>query len=391
MAQTVLTPVGLTAFLTPEVTCGTPVLPTAATDTLQLREGISFPSQQTSHTQLKEVSESASVTGLIRDLREAGTARIPTYLRPNGAAGSEPQEKRALEALFGAATIVPATSATYKPKAVKNPYTLWVKLGSNAVVFATGAYLNGLTLRQGENGPPEAEWSLGFLKLGWVGESTLNGVVNGDPTPVATCVVADSTQFSVGGFVQIGTDSNGSAGYKITAIDYVTHTLTVSPDIDTDQLSGAAVLPYLPAAVNVGEPLDTRPAVKVDGTPVYWRSWEITVDEPIGILKEVTPNPADADYPTAFGRTGTRTVSARVRGVMRSTDVAKLRADSTDKSLEIDWSQEAAGDRVTVTAAQGRYNVPTVSTEDVSLALELTFDAKASSATALDELAIAYK
>lgn len=389
MAVTVLTPRNLIAFLTPETTVGTAKAPTAATDTLQLREGISFPTQRTTHTQLREVANTASVTGLVRDLRDAGAVTVPTYLRPSGTAGTAPQEDRLWAALGAAGTVSPATSVTYKGGATKASQTLWIQLDTNAVLFCAGLFVNGLTLRQGEDGPCEAEWRAGFLRLGWVGESTLDGAVEGDPTPVDTCVVVDSTQFSVGGVIQIGTDDNSGAGFQITAVDYDTHTLTVTPDIATDQLSGAAVLPLLPTPVVVGEPLDSRPAVKIDGAAIYWRSWEIAVDEPISVLKEVPPDPADADYPTAFGRSGTRSVTAKLGAVLRSNEVNRLRAVSTDRSLVIDFTQEAAGDRVTLTLAQGRYDVPQVTAGDPALELSMDFTAKAS-ASLEDELAAAY-
>jgi hypothetical protein len=385
----VLTPRTLTAFLVPEVTAGTPVLPATATDTIQLREGLSFPTQRTTTTALREVAQTASTTGLIRNLRDAGSVTIPTYLRPHGTAGSKPQEDRLWAALFGAGVVVGGTSVTYKPAIAKSPHTLWLRLDTGAVMFCSGLYVNGLTLRQGEDGPVEAEWRAGFLKLGWCGSDTLAAAVDGTPAPAATCTVHDSAQFAVGAFIQIGTDHNSNAGYRITAINYSTHVLTVTPSISTDQAEDAAVVPLLPTATAVGTPLDTRPTVKIDNVAVYWKSWEIGVDEPISVLKEVTSDPTLADYPTAFGRSGARTVTGKLGAVLRSDELNRLRAVDTDRSFIVDFTQEAAGSRVTLTLAQGRWNVPELSAGDPALELTMDFEAKAS-ASLEDELAAAY-
>ena len=387
MSEQILIPEGLTCFVVAEVTEGTPVFPTAA-DAVQLRDGIAMPSQPTSHTRAAEVADTGSVTALIRDLRGAGSLRLPFYPRPSGTAGSKPQEAPILKALCGTETINAGTSVVYTLHKDQSPYTVWFGVG-NAVIFATGAKINQLSIRQGEKGFAEAEAGAQFVRLGWCGESTLSSAINGATTPTPTVPVADARPFSVGARIQVGTDDNGGSGYTVTAVDTGTNELTVSPDVDTDQSLGADVVPLaLPTPTKVGEPIDTRPAVKVNGTAVKWKEWSIEYLREIREITEVPEDPSQADYPVALAAK-TRTVSATVRSVMRTSSVARLRADDTDQSFAVDYTDRAAGKRLLIELPQGRYNVGEVETADPTMEINLPFDAKASSALE-DEIRLTY-
>jgi hypothetical protein len=387
--EQVLIPFGLTCFLTPEVTPGVPVAPTAATDTLRLSDkGLTFPTQATKHTPVGETSNSASVQALMRDLRDAGSVRVPTLFRPSGSAGTKPQENRLWEALFGAGTVSAGVSVGYQPNVVKQPHTMWFKVG-NVVLFATGCALTSLTVRQDKNSPPTADWGGEFMRLGWCGPSTLAAAIDYEATPIDECVVADSGVFSVGACFRFAAEV---ITRQITAIDRATDTLTFTPAATADVISGAAVTPYLPdAAAAVGAAIDWRAAVRLDGTPVYWDSWEFSVSEPIGFVADVTPNPADADYPTGFGRTGSRSVTAKITSTMRTSDVARLRVADEDQSLDIDLGALAtAGKKLKFTLAQGRHDVPAVAAGTPACTIDTTFTAKASAALE-DELVALYE
>jgi hypothetical protein len=387
--EQVLIPFGLTCFLTPEVTPGVPVLPTAASDTVRLSDkGLTFPSQPTKHTAVGETTASASVQALMRDLRDAGSVKVPTLLRPSGAAGTKPQEDRLWAALFGAGTVSASVSVGYQPNAAKNPYTLWFKVG-NVVLFATGCAFTSATLRQDKNGPPAAEWGADFMRLGWCGPSTLAAAIDYVATPIGECVVEDSGLFSVGGCFRFAAEV---ITRQITAIDRDTDTLTFTPAATADVASGAAVTPYLPdAGAAIGAAIDWRAAVKLNDVAVYWDNWEIAITEPVGFVTDVTPDPADADYPTGFGRTGSRSVTAKVSSTMRTSDVARLRVSDADQSLEVDLGALAsAGSKLKLTLAQGRYDVPSVASGSPACTIETTFTAKCS-ASLEDELVALYE
>ncbi|WP_025322262.1 hypothetical protein [Deferrisoma camini] len=387
MSEQILIPEGLTCFVVAETTEGTPVFPAAA-DAVQLRDGIGLPSQPTAHTRANEVADTGSVTALIRDLRSSGTLRLPFYFRPSGTAGSKPQEAPILKALCGTETVNAGTSVVYTLHKDQSPYTIWFGVG-NVVVFATGAKINQLSIRQSENGFAEAEAGAQFVRLGWCGESSLSSAINGATTPTPTVPVADAKPFSVGARIQVGTDDNGGSGYTVTAVDTSTNELTVSPDVNTDQSSGAAVVPLaLPTPTKVGAPIDDRPAVKVNGTAVKWKEWSVEYTRELSEITEVPEDPTQADYPVGLAAK-TRTVNASVRSVMRTSSVVNLRADDTDKSFAVDWTHRSAGSRLLIELPQGRYNVGEVETADPTLEITLPFDAKASSALE-DEIKFTY-
>ncbi len=394
MSEQILIPRGMSVFVVAESTSGTPIFP-AAGDAIQLRGGITMPSQPTSHTRLMEIAATASVTGLIRDIRDGGSLRLPFYLRPSGAAGTAPQEGPLLEAALGTETVSAGSSVTYSPSYTKSPHSIWFGLNtSNVVICAAGAAVNALTFTQSENGPIEAEAGAVFTKLVWAGETTLDGAVSGSATAQASCTVDDSTVFGVGAVIQIGTDTQsatGGGGYQITAINYTTHVLTVTPSIDTDQNDAAAVIPLaLPTPSSVGAPLDLRAEVNIDGTAIAWKDWTINYEEAISMLTEVSATPADTDYPVDFARgDGGRTISASARAIMRTSRVSWLRANDSDQSFDVDYTHGSAGSQVVIDLPQGRYNVGETATADPSMEITLPFEGKASTGLE-DEISIAY-
>lgn len=364
-----LFPDNLTAFLVPEVTPGTPVPPSGA-DAIPLREGLSFPTQPQTYTKIKEALRTRSTTALMLKAKEPGTVTLPCYPRPSGAAGTPPAEGPLLKALKGAETIVPATSVTYGDTLGKTAQTLWVGLGSG-LLFVTGLLIHGLKAKQGEEGPPELDFEGTFQRLGWGGETTLGEDLAGGETDLD---VADAAAFAVGCPVAVGT----SAGHQITAVDYAAGTLTVTPAVVGAQLTGVTVAAELPEPVLVGSVLAERAAVTVNGAAIRWKGWELTVAEPVGFVSEVPEDPTAEMLPGVGVARAGREVSATVEAVMRATDFNRLRAVNEDRPFSLDFSHAAAGSRLVIGCAQGRYQVPELSSGDPTVVFKLGYDARAS-------------
>lgn len=396
MSDIVLRPQSLVAFVKVQSAFGAPVFP-AATDAVKLRSGIRMPSQPTQHNKLMEVGNSSSVVGLVRQLRAAGSLTLPFYLRPSGTAGTAPMEDPIVAAALGTHTNTPATSDAYTCAAPltkgATPYSVWFGIdtpGSGGVVVgATDAVCTGLTLRQDKDGAVEGEATFEFGRLVWAGEGALDGAVDGDPVAVATAVVADSTLFAVGSFLKVGTDDNSGSGYRVTAVDRSTHTLTVTPSISTDQLDEAVVIPLaLPTPTVVGSVLEERMEVAINGSNVNWQSWEWNFSQPATFYFEVPADPANADFASGFS-VGDREITASVTAIMRTASLGYLAADDTDKSFGVDNSVNGtAGSLFTLSCPQGRYNVPPIEYGDPTVTVTLSFDAKASSGE--DEASITY-
>lgn len=377
------------AFLVEEATQGTPATPATA-GTLVLRDKVEFPSQATSFSEAKELGNTRSITDVMRNLRDAGSIKIPVYLRPSGAAGTAPGEGALLEALLGKKTTVPATSVKYEPAVAKKAMTLWMVLdGGASVLFATGLAITEAELGQeGKGGQPTGDFSGTFLRLGCCGTDALNGALLGGESEI---VVDNSALFSVGARIKVGTSENAGAGHTVTAIDYTTHTLTVDPVISGAQSDGAVVAPAIPTATPVGAPIGLRPEVKLGGVAKNWKSWKVKISDPVSVLAdEVTSDPSLADYPVGFVAQAGRKVEATVTAYFRSEDLAELKSSDADLAFAVDFSTvAAAGKRLAITCAKGRLNVPELAMGEGAVERTLTYMAFASG-TGEDEVALLY-
>lgn len=378
------------AYLVEESTQGVPATPVAGS-IIVTRDKIEFPSQATSFTEAKELSGTRSITDVMRNLRDAGSIKIPTYLRPSGAAGTAPNEGALLEALLGKKTTTPATSVVYEPAVAKKSMTLWMELeGGATVLFATGLAITEAEFAQeGKGGQPTADFSGSFLRLGWCGSEQLDGALLGGETEI---VVHDSTLFSVGARIEVGTSNNAGAGHTVTAIDTATHTLTVSPAVSGAQDDDAAVVPALPTPTPVGQVIGLRPEVKIGGTSKNWKSWKLKVSDPVAVLSdEVTSDPTLADFPVGFVAQAGRKVEATVVAYFRSEDLAELAVNDADVAFAVDFETvAAAGKKVKISCAQCRVSVPELSLGEGAVERTLTIMAKATSAGE-NEVAFSYK
>jgi hypothetical protein len=78
----------------------------------------------------------------------------------------------------------------------------------------------------------------------------------------------------------IGTDHNSLAGYKVIAVDATGLILTL--DTSGSFASGAAIVPYFPAAVTAGEPLGCFPgSIKLDTVGMCFSEFEVTINNNI--------------------------------------------------------------------------------------------------------------
>ena len=280
-------------FCVPEVTKGTAVFPSSATERV-LTAGAANINQQASFTDSEEIADSLDLLDRFQDQMGAGKWSFSMYIRPSGAAGTAPMGNVALESLLGVETVAASTSVSYTEAVIKPSFTLWVQK-SHTVFFATGACAEQGKLDFKNKGGSKIDLSGGFMQMGWAGTATVNGAVSG-----STSVVVDYPKnFTAGSYVKFGTDDNSNAGYKIEAVDYNTKTLTMADSITCSD--GAAIVGFLPTFTAVGEPLENKNlTVSFDGvqktlkrlsvdinSPVAWQTDEITTS---GFVSEYVEN-----------------------------------------------------------------------------------------------------
>jgi len=261
-------------FCVEESTKGTAVFPTTAAQ-MVVSAGDADINQQPSFTNSEEIVDSLDVLDRIQDQTGAGTWSIPIYLRPSGTAGTAPMGGVLFKSLQGLETISPATSVTYAQAKEKPSFTIWMKKG-HTVFFGTGACAESGKLSMSTTGGAKVDFSGGFMVRGWVGTDAVAGAVSAD----TEVIVDDAKKFIAGGYVQIGSDTNTDAGYKIVSVDYDTDTLTMADSITCDD--GAVIKGFLPTFTPVGSVLENKDTtISFDGSTKALKSTDVTINSPV--------------------------------------------------------------------------------------------------------------
>jgi len=194
---------------------------------------------------------------------------------PSGTAGTAPMGGVLFKSLQGLETISPATSVTYAQAKEKPSFTIWMKKG-HTVFFGTGACAESGKLSMSTTGGAKVDFSGGFMVRGWVGTDAVAGAVSAD----TEVIVDDAKKFIAGGYVQIGSDTNTDAGYKIVSVDYDTDTLTMADSITCDD--GAVIKGFLPTFTPVGSVLENKDTtISFDGSTKALKSTDVTINSPV--------------------------------------------------------------------------------------------------------------
>ena len=359
-----------------ETTKGTAVYPSDV-DTVIASAGYIEMSQNITFTDSEEVVNSRDVLDRFQDQTSAGTWSMPIYLRPSGTAGSVPMGDILYQTLMGTKTVVGGTSVTYSQALEKPSFTLWSKRG-HTLFFATGATVSQCTVNATNKGGAMMSLSGGFMQMGWAGRDDLTAQALSAAT---TLVVADSKKFTVGARIWNATQAlhNTSLGYTVTAVDYGTDTLTVTPAIGADWEIGDVVEGYLPTTGTVvGEALENRKTVvTIDGATVPLQSLDIDISDGIQYIEdEISAN----DYPSDYLEQK-RAISGTLNLYFRTND-AKYFYDAYNTSAQVPivvTFGTVAGSIVTLNLPQCELEVPTPSTNAPAINLSIPFSALGSS------------
>lgn len=366
-----------TIFAVKETVKGTVVFP-IATD-LVVPAGNGSIGQVPTYTDSEEIFDSRDLMGQFRDALPAGSWAIPMFMRL-AAVGVSPQGSVLFESLFGTKTIVGSTSASYTLAQTLPSFSLWCKYG-DAVFFAGGATSNQAKLAATKKGAAKWDFSGQFMAMGWCGTDELSAAIDYVATPITAIPVKDARKYkmvgTMGGKIKIGTDDNAGEGYAVTAVNYTTNTLTISPGIDTDQAADALVVPFLPTGSVIGEPIEARTfGVSLDGglTTTKITSQDLTFTNNVQYQEEEI---GEEENPTDYVE-GDRRINSSLSLLMRRDDLGLFYdglQSGVYKDVEISFGDDAtAGKLVTLTLPKCRLTAPTIapSSPTVKLNMELT-------------------
>lgn len=248
------------------------------------------PKQQLGFIEDQQRRNTFSQTARFAGRHEPGAARIPFYVKP-AALGVAPEGRAFFEGLFGRETITASTKVDYLLQRTVDTllsYTVWIKT-SHFVYRLLGAIVDKGTFPLKADNSNEALsqclCDLIFSELRWTGTDDANQTIGG--TPQATLIVLDAKKFTVNSFVEVGAQTNGGVGFQITAINYATNTITLSPTIANVAI-GHRVKPWTPAAIaEVGSPIHGRlGSATIGGVNMPIVGGEIMLENNLKMLNE---------------------------------------------------------------------------------------------------------
>ena len=193
--------------------------------------------------------------------RVGATFKMSGALRPSSALGTAPDIGLVIKHALGVETVNASTSVVYT--LLEDPSILFGTLYSSLDDLqegVVGAVIQTLTFKW--TGRDFITWDATGIGVDIL-EAGLDAA-NGSGSTVTALIVDDADFYAPYGVIKIGSDDNSGAGYQITAVNYTTNTLTITPAAtwsDND-----VVAPFLPAVTNTGSALyGTKGKLSLDG------------------------------------------------------------------------------------------------------------------------------
>lgn len=275
---------------------------------------------------------------------EPGTISFPVLIKPR-AAGVAPDAKALLKALIGRETIVASTSVTYnllRIQDTRQSLTMWVRAG-HFIYRALGVILTKGTFPIKADNSEEAlgrcNFEGTFSEMKWTGTDEMAAVA---AIAATSLTVKDDKKFTVGSYIKIADNDNAGLGYQVTAINYGTNILTITPGLTAAVALDALITPWAPTGSETGVIVHGRHGVVTRGAvSLPLMGGEITLEFPVKIANEEKNG---LDFASRFINTGERTVMASMEALFDANG-AKWFHDvttSTAADLVCNWGNAVA-------------------------------------------------
>ena len=280
-------------FAVEESTKGTLVFP-AATDFIVCTGEVSI-EQDAAWSDVEEIQNTRDVLERLQGQIPAGTWSLSMNFRAQ-AAGSVPQGDVLFKCLMGSKAVNAGTSIVYSQGA-KESFTLW-SLKDHFLEIAVGCSVDELVITPEKDKTITLAFSGKCMKKIWCGTGALGA---GEVEAQTVLTVSDEKQFGVGAFIWNVTqdDDNSGAGYEVTAIDTVAHTITIDPAVPTGGWdSGDVLAPFLPTGTKIGTVVEGRKlALTFGGTATTVKTASVNIKDAAYFLEdEVTSSGYCEDF-----------------------------------------------------------------------------------------------
>lgn len=330
-----------------ETTFGTFKKP-AASDAINIKSSSITPNQERVNRMDKRASRSISER-ITR--KKSADWTMNTYLNPSGTAGTAPDIGGLLEAGFGTATPTPATKVDYTlAKDINKSFTITRKVGTWSEA-AIGCIVNQAIFRV--KGEDECEVEISGLAANFIHTAPTTLAASSASGSDELTITDPTLQLSVGSVIQVGTDTNGGAGFQVTTI--VGTTVTLESGLTADAASAAAVVAYAPTPVTAGSPASCiSGSLTIDGSTYYITEFEITLNNNLNMQNDFFGFETAQGYSASSHREVTFSGTCYVQN-----EHSKIRGESVlFSSMPVVLTiGSVAGKKVVLTMSEAEFNI----------------------------------
>lgn len=257
-----------------------------------------------------QLSNRRSRLSKIKGRTNPGSWSFTTYVKPSGTLGAAPEHTVLFECLMGKKTGGGGSPVVYSFDSanVLPSFSLWRKVG-HSVFGMAGCTVNQAGFSISGGNIAAISWSGEFMKWYRAGTTTLASSVGAIDTEIT---VTDASLFTPNTKITIGSLTNSGSGFLITAVNYTTNKLTISPAAGGTASAGDVVAPFLPTPTYAsGTPvhgklgivtINDTPAVVLEANIQVTNNVKYYVDEKNGVM-----------YPTVYGTPSFRDVNGNLR------------------------------------------------------------------------------
>ena len=333
--------------------------------------------QKPNYTDSPEINNTRGVLARFADGMSAGDFNFKIIPRPK-TAGSEPVASALYQSLMGQKTVNAGVSVSYTQSLTKPSFTLAYRKG-HMVFYCIGATVTEMTSSVTNKGPVELNFKGKFMQRISLGDDQVALAALALQNQVK---VSDAKRFQVGGYVyNPACAANGGLadqnqpsgqGYLITAIDTVTHYLTLADNLDFDWALGEPVQGWLPSQQTLGSPIAARDAsLKINGVEGKVQSLDVSI---VDLANYIEDEITTAEYPTDYVE-GDRKITGSYTSYFRSEDAAKFAQGVSNAEYQLDFVFGTTGSRMTLTLPRIPTEIPEESESGPALLIKQSFTA----------------
>jgi len=193
--------------------------------------------------------------------RHIGEWKFQTHLVVSGTKGVESNIHPLLLSAYGRHTINAGTNVIYEHYRIKKDFVYLTVLIAKELetLLLTDVVVNTLSIKSTACALQLVDYDGYFLSKYRAGTGRLDVGIDGTTTPVTEIVLKtkkEAQTYDPGAYINVGTDNNSGTGFKITAIEIDTKTLTIEEGVTTIQDADAEVVGWTPIEIASGYRID---------------------------------------------------------------------------------------------------------------------------------------